>query len=66
MVQSNGHGEYKPSKEYRYLDADVWIDKDAETGDEKVTYTEDVLKDISNEPDSDPESEDDTNSENQN
>jgi hypothetical protein len=53
MVQSNGNGnsEYNPEVEYEYLDSDVWIeDKD---GKQNVAYTEDVLKEL----DEDDESE---------
>lgn len=37
----NGHGEYNPEVEFRYLDADVWV-KETPEGQE-VAYTEDVL-----------------------
>ena len=30
----NGHGKYEPAVSYRYLDADVWVKEDPETGDE--------------------------------
>jgi hypothetical protein len=38
----NGHGEYQPAVEYEYLDADVWADRT----ENKVAYTEDILKEI--------------------
>ena len=49
----NGHGEYEPKVSYRYLDVDVWVKKNEVTGEETVTYTEDLLFDLFGENDSD-------------
>jgi hypothetical protein len=38
----NGSGEYRPAVEYEYLDADVWADRT----ENKVAYTEDILKEL--------------------
>ncbi|MDJ0723729.1 MAG: hypothetical protein QNJ38_01295 [Prochloraceae cyanobacterium] len=65
--KGNGHGDYNPSKEYEYLDADVWIEKNSETGEKGVAYTEDVEKDINqtdSEDDSDSDSETKPNNQN--
>lgn len=50
----NGKSDYNPKIEYEYLDADVWIKN---VGDEKdVTYTEDVLKELEDDEQSDSNS----------
>jgi len=47
MTNPNGNGngqrDYDPEVEYEYLDADVWIETDAE-GNQNVAYTDDVLE----------------------
>jgi hypothetical protein len=57
MVESNGNGsgEYKPEVEYEYLDSDVWIERDSE-GAKDVAYTEDVLKELEDDDESEPNS----------
>ena len=53
----NGHGKYEPKVSYRYLDADVWVKENPETGDETIAYTDEVIADIFSEEkseDSDP------------
>lgn len=55
--KDNGHKEeYQISKKYRYFDADVWSELDISSGDEKVVYTEDVLKSIDGEEEQNDES----------
>ena len=51
----NGHGKYKPAVSYQYLDADVWIKTDEETGLETVAYTEDILAELYGNDDSESE-----------
>ncbi len=50
----NGQQDYTPEVEFKYLDADVWIETDEE-GEQDVVYTQDVLEAL----DDDDESEDD-------
>lgn len=57
----NGHGDYDPEFSYRYLDADVWVKKNEVTGEETVTYTEDLLSDIFDSEDSEDPSQDNSN-----
>ena len=62
MVQlgdGNGHKEeYIPEVEFEYLDADVWIQTDAE-GNQDVAYTEDVLEALEEEDDEESDSDED-------
>jgi len=48
MTQSgkggNGHQEYNPGAEFEHVTADVWYEKDTETGERTdVTYSQDIL-----------------------
>jgi len=46
----NGHQEYNPEVEFEYVDADVWYEKNPETGERiDVTYTDDILDRINDE-----------------
>jgi hypothetical protein len=48
----NVQGEYSPEVEFEYLDADVWIRKEAQ-GSQEVAYTEDVLEALEEDSQSD-------------
>ncbi|ACK74001.1 hypothetical protein PCC7424_5426 (plasmid) [Gloeothece citriformis PCC 7424] len=59
MVHTNGHSEngdsqqeYNPVVEFEYLDADVWIETDAD-GNQDVAYTQDVLEALEDDEQSD-------------
>jgi hypothetical protein len=47
----NGHQEeYNPLVEFEYIDADVWVEKNPETGEPiDVAYTKDVLDQVNDE-----------------
>ena len=62
MVQSNGGSgngngqqDYTPEVEFEYLDADVWIETDAE-GNQDVAYTQDVLEAVDDDDESESSS----------
>ena len=55
--QTNGHKkEYSPEKEYRYLGADVWAEKNEEDEQEYVVYSDEVEDNIIEDNDSDSDS----------
>ncbi len=52
----NGKGEYQPEVEFHYLkDVNLWIEKD-EYGNEKITYTDEVAKELEEDGESDSNS----------
>ena len=59
--KGNGHGKYEPKVFYRYLDADVWIKMDEDTGYETVAYTEEILAELYGEEDSEDPNPDNNN-----
>lgn len=61
MTQSgksgNGHQEYNPEVEFEHVAADVWYEKDTQTGERTdVTYSEDILNQMENDDEEDESS----------
>lgn len=50
----NGKSDYNPEVEYKYLDADVWIE--ITEGKEQIAYTEDVLEELEDDEESESNS----------
>jgi hypothetical protein len=58
VAQSNGNGksEYKPSTKYRHLGADVWAKSEGDSLEEDIAYTQELLKELEDDEESDSNS----------